>query len=188
MEKKSVFGPFIVEKVAFIVTFFKAMSSLYPVYDEYQLTRIHTSCFLGCKNMIIIGNHYVRASLVKNSKTNGPWHFFFTWCKEEHLVVIVYKRRICNHDSCRDIQILKNSLTFNSYNIPKITIFALHRSITPKPIDHDISPPHEIQRCIFWLFSVNGESVTSAVLELLTFKIFYSAPAQTILPIIFGAP
>ena len=72
--------------------------------------------------------------------------------------------------------------------LPKITIFALHRSITSKPINRDISPPHEIQRCNFWLFSVNGESVTLAVLELLTFKIFYSAPAQTILPIIFGAP
>ena len=69
--------------------------------------------------MIIIGNHYVRASLVKYFKTNGPWHFFFTWCKEEHLVVIVYKRRICNHGSCRDIWILKIWLTFNSYDIAK---------------------------------------------------------------------
>ena len=31
MQKKSVFGPIIVEKVAFIVTFFQAMSSLYPL-------------------------------------------------------------------------------------------------------------------------------------------------------------
>ena len=71
---------------------------------------------------------------------------------------------------------------------PKINIFALHRSITPKPIDHENSHLHEIQGCILLLFCVNGKFVTSAVLELLTFKKIYSAPAQTILPIIFGAP
>ena len=86
--------------------------------------------------MIIIGKHYVRTSLVKNSKTNGLWHFFFTWCKEEHLVVIFYKRRICNHDSCRDIQILKNWLTFNSYNIAKNHNFrasSINNSKTNRP-------------------------------------------------------
>ena len=72
--------------------------------------------------------------------------------------------------------------------LPKLNIFALHWSITPKPIDHEISHLHEIQGCIFLLFCVNGKSVTSTVSELLMLKKIYSAPAQTILPIIFGAP
>ena len=83
-----------------------------------------------------MGNHYVRTSSVKNSKTNRLWHFFFAKCKEENLVVIVSEQRICNHNSFRDITILKYWLTFNSYNIAKIEHFrasSVNNSKTDRP-------------------------------------------------------
>ena len=52
----------------------------------------------------------------------------------------------------------------------EITMFALHWSKIPKQIDCGISSSHNVKKNILLLLSVNGESVTTTVSEILRFK------------------
>ena len=51
----------------------------------------------------------------------------------------------------------------------EITMFALHRSKIQKQIDCDISSSHNVKKKILLLFSLNSESVTTIVSEILRF-------------------